>query len=385
MSALEIDVGTRARDSRRSTVPRYDVELIRSWKEAASLLRGAAARAQMTPFQHPHWLGAWFDGQQWNVQRRPLIAVVRKQGQPRMLAVLPLVIEHRRGLRIAEPAGGADYNAPILLADPADPPVEPHAFWEAIRRALAAAPDGCDIVRFRKMPAAIGSLPNPLVLLPGTTPCALLGHRLEPGEDYEAHRFSRERRYRKELERSWRVFTRHDGASFERITDQSRALEVFATLEAQQSERMRDLGKDYTLDDEASSAFHRDLIRRGIEDGYVVLTALTCGETIVAALLGLRLSSTYLMLRISNAGEAWANCSPGRLIIERTMMALHADGVRSFDFSVGTYEYKRRFGVADVPLRDLAAAVTWRGRALIAAERAARSMTRWLGEIKPRR
>ena len=67
------------------------------------------------------------------------------------------------------------------------------------------------------------------------------------------------------------------------------------------------------------------------------------------------------MIRISNAGEKWSNCSPGRLIIERTMAALHRDGVREFDFSVGNYAYKRRFGVAPLPLVDISAALSWRG------------------------
>jgi len=67
------------------------------------------------------------------------------------------------------------------------------------------------------------------------------------------------------------------------------------------------------------------------------------------------------MLRNSNAGEKWSNCSPGRLIIERTMAALHQDGVRSFDFSIGNYAYKRRFGVAPLRLVDITAALSWRG------------------------
>ena len=67
------------------------------------------------------------------------------------------------------------------------------------------------------------------------------------------------------------------------------------------------------------------------------------------------------MVRISNAGEKWSNCSPGRLIIERTMAALHRDGVREFDFSVGNYAYKRRFGVTRLPLLDISAALSWRG------------------------
>jgi len=43
------------------------------------------------------------------------------------------------------------------------------------------------------------------------------------------------------------------------------------------------------------------------------------------------------------------------------MAALHRDGVREFDFSVGNYAYKRRFGVTRLPLIDISAALSWRG------------------------
>jgi CelD/BcsL family acetyltransferase involved in cellulose biosynthesis len=81
----------------------------------------------------------------------------------------------------------------------------------------------------------------------------------------------------------------------------------------------------------------------------------------VATLLGVRDRARYTMIRISNAGGKWSNCSPGRLIIERTMAALHRDGVRVFDFSVGNYAYKRRFGAKRVPLAELSAALSPRG------------------------
>ena len=75
----------------------------------------------------------------------------------------------------------------------------------------------------------------------------------------------------------------------------------------------------------------------------------------MASLLGIRGADSYVMIRISNAAGRWTNCSPGRLVIERTMSALHAQGCRAFDFSVGNYDYKRRFGVKPVPLVDLTA------------------------------
>ena len=109
---------------------------------------------------------------------------------------------------------------------------------------------------------------------------------------------------------------------------------------------MRHLGLNFSLNEQAYAAFYRNLVSENLGKGYVVLSTLTVGEEVVATLLGIRNDADYVMVRGSNAGEAWASCSPGRLIIERTMAALHEDGVRSFDFSTGNYAYKRRFGAA---------------------------------------
>lgn len=360
------------------------IEVVRDWNEACARFGNEMARGRITPFQHRHWLDAWYGNAASPRSDEPLIVVVTDRHRA-IVAILPLAIRRERGLRIVEFAGSADYNAPIMGAAPGAHPIDSGAFWSALRGALSRLPEGCDLVRFGKMPRTITGIANPLAALPGTEPSALTGHVLEIGDDYDAYRYSREKTVRKELERSWRVFSKNDGAQFRRITELQPALNVFTALEAQQSARMHELGKDYSLDDEACSDFHRDLIARGLADGYAVVTALTCGDQIVATLLGLRVKSSYLMLRISNVGQAWANCSPGRLIIERSMAALHADGVRSFDFSVGTYDYKRRFGVQDVPLVDFTAALSWRGRAFLGARKLARSIRGIAGSIRRRR
>ncbi len=105
-----------------------------------------------------------------------------------------------------------------------------------------------------------------------------------------------------------------------------------------------------------------------------MVSALTVGEEVVATLLGVRSGSRYVMMRFSNAGEKWSSCSPGRLVIERTMAALHKDGVREFDFSVGDYDYKRRFGVTPLPLVDISAALSLRGLPYALRDRAAREL-----------
>ena len=38
---------------------------------------------------------------------------------------------------------------------------------------------------------------------------------------------------------------------------------------------------------------------------------------------------------------------PGLLVTERTMAALHAEGVRRFDLSIGNQDYQRRFGAGE--------------------------------------
>ena len=75
---------------------------------------------------------------------------------------------------------------------------------------------------------------------------------------------------------------------------------------------MRHLGLNYSLNKQAYAAFYRKLVSENLGDGYVVLSTLTVGEEVVAILLGIRNGADYVMVRGSNAGEIWANCSPGR-------------------------------------------------------------------------
>jgi CelD/BcsL family acetyltransferase involved in cellulose biosynthesis len=233
---------------------------------------------------------------------------------------------------------------------------------------------GVDLIRLRKVPRDIDGRRNPLALLDDAGLCSLNGNIVVTGEDYDAWRFTLERTVRKELERSWRVFTRDPAASFEIVTDNDEALRILSTTEIQQGTRMQGLGLNFILNGETCAAFYRNLVRDGVGSGYALVTAFRVGDEIVATLLGIRCGTRYVMIRISNAGEKWSNCSPGRLIIERTMAALHADGVREFDFSVGNYAYKRRFGVTPLPLVDISAGLSWRGWPYALRDRAAREL-----------
>jgi CelD/BcsL family acetyltransferase involved in cellulose biosynthesis len=367
MTVLTAEAG-RADARAGSRASGFRIEFTRDWKRAKARW-GDLGNA--TPFQDWQWLEAWY-GAFANVE--PLIAIVSNAATSEQAILLPLIRRMHNGIRIVEPADLelTDYNAPVLGAAAPRDAKAARAMWKDLCDALRRLPGGVDLIRLRKMPAETDGRPNPLALLDGAGPCALNGNVVTTGDDFDAWRFTLERTVRKELERSWRVFTRDSAAAFKIITDKDDALRVLSTMETQQGDRMQYLGLNFTLNDETYAAFYRNLVHDNVANGYAMLSVLTVGDEGVAALLGIRQGSRYVMVRISHAGEKWSNCSPGRLVIERTMAALHKDGIRQFDFSIGNYAYKRRFGVQRIALVDFTAALSWRGMPHALRDRAAR-------------
>ncbi|HEX7919446.1 MAG TPA: GNAT family N-acetyltransferase [Bradyrhizobium sp.] len=339
----------------------YRVELVSDWAQAAARW---GAFEPLTAFQHPQWYASWYRAFASTDGVEPLIAIVSDAATGERAALLPL-IRHRLGsLRIVEFAdlNLTDFNAPVLgPAAPRDD-VAAWQFWRDLQAALRKAHGGADLIRFRKMPVKLATRSNPLALLDGIGPSVVNGNLLTIGDDHNAWRYELSRKVRKELGRSWRVFVRERSASFRIATDTDEALDLLSVTEVQQGARLNSLGLNYVLDNADSAAFYRDLVREGTSRGYAVMTALATHDEVVATLLGIRTGSRYVMLRISNAGGKWSACSPGRLIVDRTIAALHKDGVREFDFSIGNYSYKRRFGPQRTPLVDLSAPLSWRGQ-----------------------
>jgi CelD/BcsL family acetyltransferase involved in cellulose biosynthesis len=350
----------------------FRVAFPRDWDAAADGFVDTAA----TPFQDQRWLASWYGAFGDADGVRPLIAVISDAATSEPAALVPLVLRAHKGLRIVEFAdlNLTDYNA--LLPGPAMP-VDAEgraALARALIAGLRAMPGGADLLRMQKMPALVGSQLNPLAALGRLGSSSLNGNVITVGADLDAYRASIKKM---QLPRSWRVFSRHPGASFSLVTNVQDAVRLLDLIDAQQSARMQSLGLAFDLDQDARAVFYRDLVRRGLDDGYVVMSALSCDEATVAAVLGIRQGDCFVFLRISNAGQRWSHCSPSRLIVERTIAALHAKGVRVFDLSIGNYAYKRRFGASPLPLTDVSIALSWRGVPSVMRDRAAQWLRRY--------
>jgi CelD/BcsL family acetyltransferase involved in cellulose biosynthesis len=370
---LQGDLKGDPKATARPRAGRFRVELARDWRQA--ILRWTADSTG-TPFQDRRWIGAWYDAFAETGTLEPLIAVVLDAVTSEPIALLPLVRRLQGGVRLVEFAdlGLTDYNAPLLARGAPDDSAGAAALGRALVSALRRLPGGADLLRLQKMPSELGGRPNPFASLVRAGSCSLNGNLIDLGDNIIFYRAAIKRM---QLPRSWRVFSRYSGAAFRIVTNPAEALALLETTDAQQDMRMRSLGLEFNLNSGPRANFYRELIAEGIGDGYVVVSALTCDEATVATALGIRRENTFIFLRISNAGERWSHCSPSRLIIERTIDALSAQGVTQFDLSIGNYAFKRRFGATPIPLTDVSLLLGWRGLALLLRDYAAQRLRRY--------
>lgn len=363
----------------QSLAPGFRIDFVDDWKRAAA--RWSAAEPE-TAFQSPIWFEAWYGAFR---DQSPLIAVVTDAITGRRLALVPLILRLRSGVRIAEFAdlNVTDYNAPLLAEGVTLGLADARAMSQALVTALRKLPGGVDLIRLRKMPSRFGGRLNPLANLGRVGSSSLNGNIVSTGDDFETYRASIKRM---QLPRSWRVFNRHPGAAFRMISSVDEALTILDVTDAQQQARMQKLGLEFVLNDQVHAKFYRNLVRHGLPKGYAVVSALSCDEGVVATALGIRQGNSFVFLRISNGGTKWKNCSPSRLIIERTMAALHAQGIRHFDLSIGNYAFKRRFGAVPLRLTDASIALSWRGTPYAWRDYAAQSLRRhpWLAGVVSR-
>ncbi len=337
-------------------------------------LVGRCDPAPAFAFQNRIWIESWYETIGRAPSMTPLpIEVLDDQG--RLAALLPLVRIERNGRSEITFADEelTDYNAPLL--GPAAPIDVAGAkrFWKAVRAALPPA----DLFALRKSPYHIGSAVNPFSLLPSAGLCAVNGNVVMVGESFADYHRGLGKAVRGEFDRSWRVFLRNPGARFTHISDPAEASHMLAVADGQQRARFDELGTQFILDQPMPAAFYRALAARGITTGFTYVATLECDAGIVATLVAFVQSGRMFVTRLSNAGREWSNCSPGRLILYRSMMDLHAKGVRAFDFTIGDYDYKRRFKVEPVSLFDIVIPLSWKGALPTVRARAAAGLRKY--------
>jgi CelD/BcsL family acetyltransferase involved in cellulose biosynthesis len=340
---------------------RLTSRLFTDWDQVPAEWRDPA-RAP-TPFQTPAFLASWYE----TLGREPGISpaiVELRNAQGHAVALWPFAISVCKGLREVGFADGelTDNCSPLLGAAAPRDQNGLRSMWRSAIDALPAA----DILRVQKVPTNLGGLDQKHGL-PRAYHGPLSRHLVDMSGSFEDYSSRRTTKFSKEQRRVWRVFTRNEGAKFEVLADTSRALMLFEQFEKLQETRMLEIGVDYRLGRPEYRSFWKRLIERGVSDGSVVFGALTAADELVGGVIGLTNGKDVAFVRICFAPGHWAVCSPGRLVLEKTLEALHAKGHREVDLSIGDFPYKSDFGVRLEPLYSAVIPLSVKGRPAWAA------------------
>jgi CelD/BcsL family acetyltransferase involved in cellulose biosynthesis len=334
--------------------PRFIAEVFDGADEALAALEAVQGGLISLGFQTLDWLTILYEELAPSRGAMPRVVVVTERNSGEVALVLPLVVEKARGIRIARFAdfGVADYAAPILGLAPLTKRRSIRRVWRAVRRALRDV----DLINFERMPARIGGRPNPLATRWGIVPAQHAGHLIVIPDTVDAYARSLGKKFRKELERCYRVWEKEGSPRFYRATDPEKIAHVYTVLEEQQAARQGLLGNEYVLDSPAYRAFYERLAIDGSDAELAATFALESRGEIVATLFGIMHDGTFTLLRIAIAGEEWKHLSAGRLAVIEAMKYFVSRGIRHFDMGIGDYRFKRGLGAMSVPLYDLVAA-----------------------------
>jgi CelD/BcsL family acetyltransferase involved in cellulose biosynthesis len=295
------------------------------------------------PFQTAAWLRSWYETIGRSAGSTAVCVTISRGGRPIML--LPLVAIRAFGFSVVcfADRGVTDYNAPLIV----EPPLcEPEQLWKLVRKALA----GHDVIYVKKMLGDVSGFRNFLADALPSRPQGLCITSIVIGADYDAWMASLSRNARRHFRRTLRAFYSAPSPAFERVTEVAAALQLFNELEALQRARLTEASDPYVLDQLVVHDFYENRLRSGLADGSVVMTALRSAGELVAALYAVSDGTRHTFLRIAGAGAAWNHSSPGRLLLERTMHHLHAEGFREFGFGLGDHPYKSVFNVSKTDL-----------------------------------
>ncbi len=309
-------------------------------------------------FQSQHWLSAWCEvfGQDPAVE---CFLLVLRNGDGVITLAAPLVRRQENGLSIIEfpDLGVTDYAAPLLRRATAGSLPVGDDFWGHIKAALPTA----DLLDFTRLCPEVRGMTNPFYLHPAARANRLSGWVRSLPETWEEYLGTLSGSMRDKLAKNGRKFARVPGTTMSCVTNVPRGLQVLSELERMQEMRVQEKGLEYTLNAPRTAAFYRRLVESGIPDGQTIIAELRAGDEIVAANFSVRNGDELIYLRTTNQFGDWSRMAPGLLAAEFLIREVQARGVRFFDFAMGDYDYKRRFGARQVVLKDLVLPLSLRG------------------------
>ena len=304
-----------------------------------------------TPYQRLELVNAWQDNVGTRLGAKPL-PVVAYDAEKRPVMVLPLVTRSLGPFRIAGFPGGkhTNFNMALWRREFAAAATDDDA--RQIVSLISKRDQSLDMLALNQQPLEWNGTPNPFALLPhqpSVNECPLL--TIDPSAPEASRGGGSFRRKLNGKERKLQALPGYRYIVARNQADVTRLLDAFFAIKPL---RMAEQNINNVFAEPGTEQFIRNACLDGIAAGSpaIELHALECDAELIAIFAGVgdghRFSTTFNTYTMSEA----ARHSPG-LVLIRNMIDYHGQrGYSSFDFGVGTDEYKLQFCKERQPLFD---------------------------------
>lgn len=327
--------------------------LLRAWRELE-------VQADCYVFQTWSWNLAWYRniGRHTGVKLR--IVELRQRGGGAPVALWPLCVYRRGGLRVLGFIGDvvSDYRAPLFSREwlQAEDAAAFSELWEAC---LDAIEDKVDLVLLSRMPEHFERLHNPMAGLQGSRHVenAYMARLPATPEEYFTRRSTR---MMAEIRRKVRRLQDLGDYRVGQVTEDDWET-VFHTLVCEKSRRWRESGSRDLFADRNYVGFYRTMTRHGLHDGMVSMTYMRVGDTVTAVHWGLVLGGRYCGVLSGFESGSWKKYSCGEILMQYEVERAIRGGLRILDFTVGEEAYKKSWATEQLCLYQWRCARTLRG------------------------
>jgi CelD/BcsL family acetyltransferase involved in cellulose biosynthesis len=353
-------------DSRRAEAPARSktchiarVDIISDLAGAEAVWRELETRQLATPYQRFDLLSAWQQEVGAREAALPFI-VVATDADRRPLALLPLALRQKHGIRVAAFMGGKHATFNMALWDREFAREATVADLAALLSGLRAK-DAVDILALTQQPRHWQDQLNPLAMLSrqrSVNDCPVL--TMVPG-DPPTNRISNS--FRRRLKSKERKL-QSEGYRYHRAdsdADIERLLNWFFHVKPM---RMAEQKLPDVFAEPGVEGFVRKACRTPVAGGGHVIDihALECDDEVIAIYAGVADGHRFSMMFNTYTLSGRSRYSPG-LVLMRHIIDYYAERrYRALDLGIGSDEYKRLFCKGDEPIFDSFVPLTSRGK-----------------------
>lgn len=219
----------------------------------------------------------------------------------------------------------------------------------AVKQALPPA----DVIYFNKLPAKLAETANVMLSLPNIALLPMSKWPVDLSKGYEAHKATNtSKKFRSWIRQHIRKTEKKYKRTFELFVGDEVTEEVYGRIQEMRATFFEREGRENHLENPAWSGFYKHLATDFKKSLKSWVCFLSLDNQPAAAVLGLLEEDYVICLIVATNTRDFAVYSCGGQLSEKIMQLFEQRGIRTVDWSVGDWDYKRRFGAEKVRLYD---------------------------------